>query len=456
MKTYRLPLSYDTLNDDQKIAFGMLQYGLDSGQNYFLTGDAGVGKSYVINVYAEFCTLNRINLLKCAPTGTAATTIKGSTIHKMFRLPWTVASDKISSKQLENIYSMIQYADAIFIDEASMMRVDMLEAVMAQIAKADELRAKRSKPAIQVILSGDFGQLKPVVTQEDKKLFLEAKGREIGSGCCYESPVWAAADFKPIMLREQMRQSDKAFCKALDNIKIGIDSDLDYINANSSPVELPGGIWLCGLKDTAAEKNAMGLYRLPGELLFSDAIVTGKAKVSQTNYAERLMYKIGARVMMIKNMGDIYHNGSLGTIKAVNSDGTVKIALDAGREVDVGKVKTGFYEYKMDSNHQIMQIETGSVTQFPFKIGYAVTIHKAQGQTYDAMNLVPEIFAQGQLYTAMSRCKYLDRIYVQPDAKGDKLTPAKLMQDLETVKFLIKMDAEAAKYRAYFESTIGG
>lgn len=454
MKRYNIPLSYDTLNDEQKTAFDMLKYGLDAGQNYFLTGDAGVGKSYLIGVYAEFCKRNNLTMLKAAPTGTAAVNIKGTTLHKLFRLPFTICEAKPTDKQIDNIWGIISQADVIFIDEVSMVRVDIFENIMNQITKSNEIRTRRGKQKTQVIISGDFGQLKPIVTAEDKKLYAELTGRDIGHGCCYDSGMWPVMDFAPIMLHAQMRQADPKFCSVLDDVRIGISCDLDYINANSAKSEIPDGIWLCGYKNTAAEKNALGLYRLPGDLLSSKAIVRGKAKVEQTNCADELIYKIGARVMMIRNQGHEYHNGSLGAIRSQRPDGTIMIDLDEGRSVAVEKVQFSFYEYKIGFSGQIEQVETGSVTQYPFKIGYAVTIHKSQGATYDKMNLVPEIFAVGQLYTALSRCRSVSGIYIQPDKLGRKITPDKLMPDKEIVKFLIEQNGKAADYKAYFESQV--
>lgn len=456
MKSYKIPLSYNTLNDDQKTAFDMLKFGLDAGQNFFLMGDAGVGKSYLIGVYSEFCSMNGVAMLKAAPTGTAAVNVKGSTLHKLFRLPFSIIPAEISSKQLDNIYSMIAMADVIFIDEISMVRVDMFENVMLQIRKANEIRANKRIQPIQVIISGDFGQLKPIVTAEDRRLYQETTGKDIGAGCCYDARMWDVMDFNPIALHKQMRQSDPAFCNILDMMRIGVgtDKDIAYLNDNSAQAEIPGGIWLCGYKDTAAEKNAVGLYRLPGELRSSKAVIRGKAKIEQTNLAENLLYKVGARVMMTRNQGNEYHNGSLGTIRSETPDGHIVIALDSGRVIMTEKCKTSFYEYKVGWNGHIEQVEVGSIQQYPFKIGYAVTIHKSQGATYDSMNLVPEIFAVGQLYTAISRCRSLGAMYIQPDKAGRRITKEKLMPDKDIVKFLIDQDGKAFEYKAYFESQV--
>ncbi|MCM1296807.1 MAG: AAA family ATPase [Muribaculaceae bacterium] len=456
MQEYRYPEIYKTLNSDQKIAFQMLAYGQKSGKNYFLTGDAGTGKSYLIDAFYQFCCLNGITMLKCAPTGVAATNIGGVTMHRMFRLPLSVLTDKIEGTQFANIYKLVSRADVMFIDEISMARVDVFGNAMAQVREANKIRARNSKPPVQIIVCGDFGQLMPVVTDKDREIYQQLTGADIGTGCCYNSHWWSDLDFQPILLSQPMRQSDQAFCRALDNLKLGIKSDIDYLNANTAQQPLKDGIWLCGYNNTAAEKNARGIYNLPGEVLTSRAVITGKANIKQTNFAENLLYKPGARVVMtmreLGNRNSPYDNGSLGTILEARRD-FVKIRLDRGVTVDVPRVKLPFYEYEVCGS-SVEPREVGTVTQFPFKIGYAITIHKSQGQTYDKMNVVPEIFAPGQLYVAMSRCREIANIYVQPDGYGRRITPEKILPNPEVIKFLISQDAMYADFKSYFEKNI--
>lgn len=452
MKHYRYPAVYDTLNDDQKLAFRMLVYGHDSGVNYFLTGDAGTGKSYLIDAFYQFCRLNGITMLKCAPTGIAATNIGGITMHRMFKLPLSVLTEKLEGAQYANLYKMLQHADVMFIDEVSMARIDMFDNAMAQIRAANKIREKSGKPPIQIIACGDFGQLMPVVTESDRNLYQQLTGKDIGTGCCYNSHWWQDLALQPILLTKPMRQSDARFCRALDNLKMGIRSDIDYLNANTAKAPLDNGIWLCGYNNTAAEKNALGIYRLPGEILTSRAIVMGKANIKQSNFVENLIYKQGARVVMtmreLGNPKSPYDNGSLGTITYAGRE-SVRILLDSGVECYVKKVKLPFFDYEV-RNGRVEPKEVGSITQFPFKIGYAITIHKSQGQTYDRMNIVPEIFAPGQLYVAMSRCKSVGNIYVQPDACGRRITPEKVLPNPEVVRFLIGQDAKYSEFKSVF------
>lgn len=456
MRNYTYPKIYDTLNDDQKLAFQMLVYGHDSGVNFFLTGDAGTGKSYLIDAFYQFCCLNGLTMLKCAPTGVAATNIGGVTMHRMFKLPLSVLTEKLEGNQYANLYKIVSHADVMFIDEISMARIDMFGNAMSQLREANKIRERSGRPPVQVIVCGDFGQLMPVVTDNDRELYKQLTGRDIGTGCCYNSHWWDDLAFQPILLTKPMRQNDAAFCRALDNVKIGIKTDINYLNQNTAQSPVKDGIWLCGYNNTAAEKNARGIYNLPGEALTSRAVVTGKANIKQSNFVENLIYKEGARVVMtMREMGNPsspYDNGSLGTIVTAGRD-WVRIRLDRGPTVVVNKIKLPFYDYQVCGG-RVEPREVGSITQFPFKIGYAITIHKSQGQTYDKMNIVPEIFAPGQLYVALSRCREIGQIYVQPDGAGRRITPEKILPNPEVVKFLIGQDAKYTDFKAYFMSTL--
>lgn len=457
MITYNFPASYDTLNSDQKLIFQMLMNGLNSNQHFFLTGNAGVGKSYLINSFSEFCNLNDINMIKTAPTGVAATNIFGVTLHKQFKLPLSVLDESLTASQFANIHKIIKFVDIVLIEEISMCRIDIFDNVMSNIKEANKQRVKMNKQPIMVIVAGDFGQLQPVVTEQDKINYAKLTGKDIGNGCCYNSHYWTDMNFIPLMLSQVMRQADAKFCSALDNIKIGLKQDIDYLNKNSSQTPIPNGIWLCGYNNTADQKNALGIFNLPGELYTSTAKIKGKANIKQSSFAESIPYKLNARVMMCmndRNAPQRYHNGALGTIIGIYPNNIIRIQLDSGKTVDVEKFKLPFYEYTV-VNGKVEQNEVGSITQFPFKIGYAITIHKSQGQTYDQMNLVPEIFIAGQLYVALSRCKELSKIYIQNDNYNQKITEKKIMPNLDIVKFIINLDKEFNDYKQHFISTVG-
>lgn len=453
--SYTYPKSYDTLNNDQKLLFNMMVWGYDNGKHFFLTGDAGVGKSYLIQVFTDFCELNDLNLILTAPTGVAATNIKGVTLHKMFKIPLTIVSETLSEQQLNNIYNIIQYVDIVLIDEISMARIDVFDNTMSVISRANKTRLRKNKRPIMVIVAGDFGQLMPVITSTDRELYKQLTGKDIKNGNCFESHFWKDLKIIPIILKQQMRQSDNQFCNILNNVKIGLSQDIPYLNSNSSQKPIENGIWLCGINKSADTKNVECLDKLEGKLYTSIADIVGKANINQTNLEEYLRFKIGARIVMLVNDNSnehSYNNGSLGTITGYDKYlDEIYVKLDNGNTATIQPVEFDFYEYDV-VNGEVIKEKVGYIRQFPFKIGYAITIHKSQGQTYEKMNLVPEIFSPGQLYVALSRCRTLSNIYIQPDAFGNKLQSKYIMIDPEVIKFLEDTKSIFERFKEFFKS----
>lgn len=452
MKKYKYPEQYDTLNEDQKMTFDMLLWGYNNGRHFFLTGDAGVGKSYLIRTLSDFCNINNINFIKVAPTGIAAINIGGMTMHRMFRIPTCVVTENLDEKQEDNVYNMIQFVDICLIEEVSMCRIDVFDNVMANIKDANALRKAYGKKPIMVILAGDFGQLMPVVRNEDKLIYQKALEKDMRNGCCFHSHYWPEYQFIPVMLKQQMRQADSDFCNALNNIKVGKTDDIQFLNENSSQTPIPNGIWLCGRNDTAEKKNLECMKNL-SKGYSNKAEKCGYVDMSQTTFIENLIFAVGARVVMLINDNNThaYINGSLGTInKIFPRRNAVEIKLDNGNTVEVEPFTQYFYEYEV-VNGKIYEETIGYIRQFPFKIGYAITIHKSQGQTYDKMNLVPEIWSPGQLYVALSRCKTLSNIYIQPK-NGRKLTNSHVKTDPDITKFLLCMDDVFERFKTFYEN----
>lgn len=437
MMKIRYPREYDTLNDDQRDAFDRMIQG---DQNFFLTGNAGTGKSYLANVFAKACRMNGRNVAKCAPTGIAAVAIDGVTIHSMFRLGGSVAAPgEISHSQMDNLYKHILPIDVLFLDEVSMARVDHLDSVLRQIYKASQLRRQQGRKGIQVILCGDFGQLPPVVTKDDRKLFYQLYDYPIESGYCFRGEGWKFMKFHPVMLKQVMRQGDAEFCAALDKIRLGDDSGLDYIMAHARKTPTENAIWLCGNNNTVTERNKACLAKLPYPVHTSKAKIVGQASIKDTNLESYLEFKKGARVIMLVNENKFhtYCNGTMGTIEDIRGE-EVDIRLDNGCFATITPLTTDFKTYEVVDGI-LTETVIGSITQYPFKLGYALTIHKSQGQTFDSINLMPEIFCDGQLYVALSRCRTVEGIYIQGDTinKEDVRTH-------EHVKGFFKKIADAA------------
>lgn len=428
---------------------------LKSGQNVFLTGKAGTGKTTILNRFIEWAIENKKNMIVCASTGAAAqriTSTKACTIHRAFGLkkePIVLPPRKAKKE--------IAAADIIIVDEISMCRIDLFEHIAYAIQFANrenesrEVRlAKKEKrepvfKTIQLIVTGDFSQLEPVLTSKDKEVFRIRYKTKLFA---FESRMWKEMNFANIELTTVHRTiSDAEYTDALNEIRDGSDpfGCVDWFNFNTAddPFTGPDSIILCGKNATAAEKNAARLNQLSGEEFQSIAEITGDADMASTNAEYDLRFKIGARIMMLTN-GPGYYNGSFGTIEgfypndddeAFDEGPRVKIRLEDSGDVayvekykwdvvqPVVKKKTVKYkeldpetgkEVEKVREEEVIETESvGAVEQFPFKLAWAITIHKSQGMTLKCgVNLYPEFFANGQLYVALSRVDKRDHIYI--------------------------------------------
>ena len=430
-------------------------YALKGGQNVFLTGKAGTGKTTIINHFIDWALENDKNLIVCASTGAAAqriTSTKACTIHRAFGLKKEpiVLPPKKAKKE-------IAAADIIIVDEISMCRIDLFEhiAYAIQLANAENqnreqrlARKEKRDPVfktIQLIVTGDFAQLEPVLTDKDKRAF---QARYKTKLFAFESRMWNAMNFANIELSTVHRTiSDAEYTDALNEVRDGSDpfGCVDWFNFNTadSPFTGPDSIILCGKNATAKEKNDARLNQLGGEEYQCMAEITGDADMASTNAEYDLRFKIGARIMMLTN-GPGYYNGSFGTIEgfypndddeAFDEGPRVKIRLEDSGDVayvekykwdvvqPVVKKKTVKYkeldpetgkEVEKVREEEVIETESvGAVEQFPFKLAWAITIHKSQGMTLKCgVNLYPEFFANGQLYVALSRVDKRDHIYI--------------------------------------------
>ncbi len=243
-------------------------------------------------------------------------------------------------------------------------------------------------------------------------------------------------------LTKIMRQNDTDFCKALDDCKEGRTKCINYFNTHCTKEIQPKAIWLCGKNKTAEKRNQEELDLIDSSHFESKAVYSGECTEKDGLCLDNFVYKKNARVVMTVNSEDgTYRNGSLGTISDIGNDTKgvfIEVTFDDTSETaKVYKYKFSKYRYthkkeevpvfdrdgnpalgrngkpKVKRENRLEKEEIGYVTQFPMKLGYAVTVHKSQGQTYDAVNLTPEIFLDGQLYVALSRCRTIEGIYCQ-------------------------------------------
>lgn len=416
-----------------------------NGENIFLTGNAGTGKSFLVEAYNEYCEENEIKLLKVAPTGIAACNINGVTIHKLFGLKPDVRSMLKQEKELPaDVSAILNLASVILIDEISMVRIDVFDKVMNYIELANKEKRRQKRPDIQIILVGDFYQLAPVIPPQDKKMLERFYGRDIGNGFAFQSKYWQSLRIQLEKLTEVRRQDgDKAFCTALDQCKEGDKGCLAFFSAETAKKENKKAIWVCGKNATALEKNLAKLAGIKGEKMEFYAEYEGDVSAADKLCEDKFVCKNKARVLMLVNeKNGLYQNGSMGTIQSIEESGmwvSIDRRSDEGKSmkplrVFVEKHEFCKYEYKPveivetytdergeTKTRKRMELElneVGVAKQFPMKLGFAVTVHKAQGQTYDEMNFEPEIFQDGQLYVALSRCRFANKLYIASPLNG--------------------------------------
>lgn len=410
-----------------------------NGENIFLTGNAGTGKSFLVEAFNEYCLENDIKLLKAAPTGIAACNIKGVTIHKLFGLRTDVQSMLKHERELpDKVRTVLNLASVVLIDEISMVRIDVFDKIMHYIELANQERRNQKRADIQLIFVGDFYQLAPVIPPQDKKTLDLFYGRDIGNGFAFQSKYWQSLRVQFEKLTEVRRQDgDREFCTALDQCKEGDKDCLAFFATATAKKESKNAIWVCGKNSTALNKNLAKLADVKGREQEFYAEYEKNCSAADKLCEDKFVCKKGARVLMLVNEPNgLYQNGSTGTIHSIEPDG-IWVNIDRKSEngkkakplkVFVEKYDFPKYDYTPreivekvtdergeEQEHRRTELvleEIGKAKQFPMKLGFAITVHKAQGQTYDEMNFEPEIFQDGQLYVALSRCRFASNLYI--------------------------------------------
>jgi hypothetical protein len=419
---------------------------LNSGYNVFLTGGAGTGKSFILRKFIEKSIEDGLNVMVTAPTGIAAINIGGVTLHRAFKIP--VGPLTYSHRETKAFVSdELLNTDVLVIDEISMCRIDIFDFIATSILEADSRRRNQLKAPIQVVLCGDFFQLPPVITKFERIALERYYGSSVRSGFAYQSEYWKLFDFKYIILNEVVRQNNIDFINNLNSLRCGNIGTIDYFYNNSSLTEIPDGITLCGTRAEADKKNEVGLNSIQDELWEFPAETTGNISESDYSMEEVLKLKVGARVIILANNGELYANGSLGTVSGIY-ESYIAVDLDDGNTVGIERIEQNIYDYTLDEvedsdngiignsgkKFKLVQEQIGTIRQFPIKLAYAMTIHKSQGQTYEKVNLSPYSWDCGQLYVAISRMRSLSGLHFnyKPD-------PRDIVVSLDTIAFHNKM-----------------
>ncbi len=400
----------------------------------FVTGKAGTGKSTLLTLFRK-TTQQKIAVL--SPTGISALNVQGQTIHSFFRFPPRLlqAGDV---RMIPQLTRLAKHLDMIVIDEISMVRADIMDAIDLS------LRMHRKSPepfgGLRMLFFGDLFQLPPVVSTPEERAFFQT---------VYESPYFFSAhvfrrgaDFDMVELTQVYRQRERGFIQLLDRIRqMRFDQDdLDHLNERYRPDEAPEEpyLTLCGTNAAAQRINAARLDALPFSEVHYSADVSGDFNPKLFPTDINLAIKEDAQVMMIRNHPErLYVNGTLGRILTISPDRIdVELSGENGERkvIELQRMTWDMlrYTYMPEGPEPIRTEVTGSFTQYPVKLAWAVTIHKSQGQTYDRVriDLGQGAFEHGQAYVALSRCRSFEGIYLQKP-----LTARDIMVDERVVEF---------------------
>lgn len=394
----------------------------------FITGRAGTGKSTLLQYFKKH-TMKNIVIL--APTGVAAVNIGGATIHSFFQFKPDVTLEKAWVKGAKakkpELYKAL---DAIVIDEISMVRADLLDCVDAFMRRVCGTMAPFGGK--RVIMFGDLYQLPPVVTRDDAEIFRS----RYDSAFFFSSDVISRTPLTFIELDHIYRQSDDAFIKVLNAIRENVATDVDIRLLNTrvyedyAPPPEEYVIHLTGTNSDADAYNTYQLHSLEGELHTFKATSTGAFDRRTEPAPRQLTLKIGAQVMLTSNDREKrFINGTVGRVEDIGFMGenpVVSVRLHNKKLVDVGFNSWEMFRFSYSERSRRITTEVaGTYTQIPLILAWGITIHKSQGKTFDRLAIdLPQSFAHGQTYVALSRATSLEGIVLKRP-----LTPRHVIMD---------------------------
>lgn len=383
-----------------------------------ITGKAGTGKSTLLR---QFCAQTKKKFIVLAPTGIAAINAGGVTIHSFFRFPFRPLLEEDEEITRFHKYSdkvkMIQKLDLILIDEISMVRADIIDAIDYS------LRINGGNPDLpfggkQIVFFGDLFQLEPVSgnTAVEQQMFNE----HYNSHYFFSASVFRRVYLHCLELTKVYRQNDAEFISLLNRIRSSAADhhDIELINSRFDPAKEASEftITLCTTNYIASGINDYELNRIPGDSVQFMGKIEGdfNERMLPTDYV--LDLKPGAQVVFIKNSASSkWVNGTIAKIHKLEKD-AIEVLLPDGGIVTVEKDSWENKTYRWD--HMLKKIRSevlGRFEQYPLKLAWAITIHKSQGLTFDKVivELGNGAFAHGHLYVALSRCRTMEGIVLR-------------------------------------------
>lgn len=420
LEAYEPKGEYDKYLDPLELAERLVT---ETGVNLFLTGKAGTGKTTFLHNLADSTTKRMVVL---APTGVAAINAGGSTIHSFFQLsfaPYIPGAGSVENERRRYSFSktkkrILRTLDLLVIDEISMVRPDLLDAVDNVLRR--HRNSRKPFGGVQLLLIGDLRQLAPV-TQEHEWALLSP---HYASPYFFESHALKEAGYVTVELTTVFRQQDAVFVDILNHVRDNnaTQETLSLINRRVRPaheIEAQKGIIRLTTHNYLADKiNTHKIEAIDTEPTFYEAVISGDFPQSSYPAEELLSLKVGAQVMFIKNdpnPAKDYYNGLIGTVSSLSENKVYVTTLeDTPRDIVVTPVQWENVRYSLSEEGDINDEVLGTFTQIPLRLAWAITIHKSQGLTFDkAVIDASRSFAPGQTYVALSRCRTLEGLYLE-------------------------------------------
>lgn len=413
-----------------------------TGMSIFLTGKAGTGKTTFLKTLKSH---SHKRMVVVAPTGVAAINAGGVTIHSFFQLP---LSPYVPNAKMEQRFAyskekrkIMRTIDMLVIDEISMVRSDVLDAVDNVMRRFRE----HDKPfgGVQLVMIGDLHQLTPVVRDEEEKILREYYNTTYFFG----SKALQSIDYVTIELHHVYRQQDESFLKILNDIRDGHPTadDLKTLNSRYNPSFRPNAkddyIRLTTHNSKADDYNNYELLALKTPSYTFEAEIEKEFPPSDYPTDMRLTLKTGAQVMFLKNdPKGRYYNGRIGHVTYVDERQILVLCPGDEKAIEVEKEVWENTKYKLnDSTNQIESEVVGTFTQYPLRLAWAITIHKSQGLTFDHAIIDAQLsFASGQVYVALSRCKTLEGMVL-----ASPIEPSAIINDSRVSDYVANQGAAA-------------
>ena len=399
----------DKENKQQLLAYELIA---NTNSSFFLTGRAGTGKTTFLRNVQKMVDKQFITL---APTGVAAILAGGDTIHSFFGLPMDVCTPGTMGKMNEARILTLIHTDTIIIDEVSMVRCDIIDAIDYTMRKT--LRSSLPFGGKQMIFVGDMFQLPPVLKKGVESDLMHDLYH--ADDCFfYKADVIKRMRMVKIEFQKVYRQEDEAFLKILESIRLNKTTPEILMRLNErvcQPTKEDGMvITLASRNCTADSVNQKCLSEIEAEECTYEGTVTGKFEEKRFPVDMTLKLKVGAQVMFTRNdQHKRWVNGTIGTVTKLAKD-EIKVTTGGATYV-VPNCSWESYSYEYDKEERKMKKELmGTFTQYPLRLAWAITVHKSQGMTFDKLylDLSRGMFAAGQLYVALSRVRSLDGLFL--------------------------------------------